>query len=203
MGRRVGLTADAVLAAGAQIADEDGLEGVTLAAVAQRLGVRSPSLYAHVDGLQGLRRSLTIFSVSSLAHDLREARRGRQGTLALRSLARAYRAFATTHPGWYAAALQAVPPGKDDALYRALAEAVMPIMESLAEVGVQPAEMLHQIRAVRSALHGFVSLERGNSFGLAVDFDESFERLVELLVRGVSSWRPVTGSPAAGTPAAS
>lgn len=199
MGRRIGLTQDAVLAAAAQIADEAGYEGVTLAAVADRLGVRSPSLYAHVEGLPGLRRSLTLFAASSLALELRESRRARHGVSALRALAHAYRSFALAHPGWYAAALQPVPPGKDDDLYRALAESVMPVMETLAEMGVPPAEMLHQIRAVRSALHGFVSLERGNSFGLAVDFDESFGTLVGLLVSGIRSTIPLAAPRPAGS----
>lgn len=185
MGRRVGLTQDAVVAAAARIADEDGLDAVTLAAVAGRLGVRSPSLYAHVDGLVGLRRQLTILAATALADELRAARHRRHGAAALQSLANAYRSFASNHPGWYAASQQAVPPGKDDALYRALAESVLPVMETLAEMGVPPASLLHQTRAVRSALHGFVTLERGNSFGMSVDFDESFQRLVELVTRGV------------------
>lgn len=173
------------MAAAARIADEEGLDAVTLAAVAGRLGVRSPSLYAHVDGLAGLRRQLTILAATALADELRAARHRRHGALALHSLAYAYRSFASNHPGWYAASQQAVPPGKDDALYRALAESVLPVMETLAEMGVPPADLLHQTRAVRSALHGFVTLERGNSFGMSVDFDESFRRLVELVTRGV------------------
>lgn len=185
MGRRAGLTQEAVVSAAAMIADEEGLEAVTLAAVAGRLGVRSPSLYAHVDGLAGLRRELTILAATALADALRAARHRRHGALALHSLASAYRSFATNHPGWYAASQQAVPPGKDDAVYRALAESVLPVMETLAEIGVPPADLLHQTRAVRSALHGFVTLERGNSFGMSVDFDESFQRLVDLLTRGV------------------
>lgn len=190
MGRRAGLTPELVQSAALALADESGLESVTLAAVADRLGVRSPSLYAHVEGIPGLRRALTIQAVAALAHDLREARRARHGRSALRALAMAYRAFARVHPGWYAAAQQAVPPGKDDALYRAHAEAVMPLMETLAELGVPPGEMLHQIRVVRSALHGFVSLEHGNSFGLAVDFDDSYAFLVDQLCRAIGAPAP-------------
>jgi AcrR family transcriptional regulator len=192
VGKRVGLTPDSIIAAAARLADERGLEAVTLAAVAEGLGVRSPSLYAHVDGLPGLRRELTILAASALAEELRAARHRRRGDSALRALSQAYRSFASLHPGWYAASQQTVPPGKDDALYRALADAVLPIMETLAEMGVPPAELLHQTRAVRSALHGFVTLEQGNSFGMSVDFDESFGRLVDLLVHGVVA--PPAGS---------
>ena len=185
MGKKVGLTRGAVVTAASELADQEGLEGVTLAAVAKRLGVRSPSLYAHVDGLAGLRRSLALVAAAAMASTLRHAREGRQGAMALRALAHAYRGFVMAHPGWYAAALQSVPSGRDDELYRALTEMVIPFVETLGELGVAPGEVIHLTRAIRSALHGFVSLERGNGFGMPVDFDRSFDRMVELVVRGV------------------
>lgn len=185
MARKVGLTTGAVITAAAELADQHGLAGVTLAAVAQRLGVRSPSLYAHVDGLGGLRRSLALLAMAAMASGLRSARRGRQGAEALRALAQAYRGFVLAHPGWYAAALQSVPQGRDDELYGALADLVVPFVETLAEMGVPPGEVIHQTRAIRSALHGFVSLERTNGFGMPSDFDGSFDRMVEMLVRGL------------------
>ena len=42
------------------------------------------------------------------------------------------------------------------------------------------------IRAVRSAIHGFVSLELMGGFGLPDDVDHSFEVLVRLLVAGIA-----------------
>ena len=50
MARKVGIRVDDVVEAAATVADAEGLEAVTLARVAAVLGVRSPSLYAHVDG---------------------------------------------------------------------------------------------------------------------------------------------------------
>jgi len=185
MARKVGLTAEAVITVAAELADQQGLADVTLAAVAGRLGVRSPSLYAHVDGIAGLRRSLALRAMAAMAAALRAARNGRQGAAALRALAHAYRGFVGAHPGWYAAALQSVPLGRDDELYRGLADLVVPFVETLGEMGVPPGEVIHQTRAIRSALHGFVSLERTNGFGMPSDFDRSFDRMVDMLVQGV------------------
>jgi hypothetical protein len=39
---------------------------------------------------------------------------------------------------------------------------------------------------VRAALHGFVTLESSAGFGLPLSLDESFERLVAMLDRGLS-----------------
>lgn len=115
MARKAGLERKDVLDAAAQIADADGLDAVTLVSVANRLGIRAPSLYAHVDGLDGLRRQLALHAAVAMADALQRAadrRDGRDGRDALRAIAHAYRAFARQHPGWYAAAQRAVQPGK-------------------------------------------------------------------------------------------
>jgi len=63
---RVGLNREAVVEAAASFADEEGLEGVTLAELAARLGVRTPSFYNHVAGLEGLRRELALLGIREL-----------------------------------------------------------------------------------------------------------------------------------------
>ena len=185
MARKLGLAAEDVVAAAAAIADAEGIDAVTLASVAARLGVRSPSLYAHVEGLEGLRRLLALRAARRMGAALGGAAAGRTGLDALRSLAHAYRRFAQEHPGLYAAAQRAVRPGQDDELYRALAEPVIPAVRGLAEAGVGEEDRIHLARAIRSALHGFVTLEQGGGFGMPESVDESFGRLVELLLSGV------------------
>src|ERR1700751_4684481 len=104
---RAGLDTDAVVDAAARLADADGLESVTLARLAAELGVRAPSLYAHVDGLEDLRRRLGARGARELADALGRAAAGRAGTEALVAVADAYRAYARAHPGSYAALQQA------------------------------------------------------------------------------------------------
>src|SRR5215470_8697450 len=98
----------------ATMADESGADAVTLAALAARLGVRSQSLYAHVDGLDGLRHDLAVHGQEELAARLGGAVMGRSGADALRALAAAYADFAAARPGLYACSLRA--PLGDDAL---------------------------------------------------------------------------------------
>ena len=101
MAAKHGLQASQVIQAAATLADREGLERVTLAGVAAALGVRSPSLYSHVDGLSGLRRALALEAASRLGSILADAMRDRDGLAALRALCHAYRGFATQHPGLY------------------------------------------------------------------------------------------------------
>ncbi len=187
MGRRRGLTADAVVDAAAAIADEQGLAAATLGAVAARLGVRAPSLYHWFDGAGGVRRALALRGAALLGDILRAAAAGRSGRAALRALARAYRAFARAHPGLYDALLPAPRPGEDDELYAALAAPVGVVAEALAPLGVPARRAVPVVRALRSMLHGFVTLERDGGFGMPVDVEASFDAAVELLARGISA----------------
>src|SRR5258708_1388724 len=50
MGRKLGLTLADVVETASAIADEGGIESLNLGAAAEKLGVRPPSLYDHVDG---------------------------------------------------------------------------------------------------------------------------------------------------------
>src|SRR5215472_13481724 len=58
---RAGLDTATVVRAAAELADASGLDSLTLAGLAEHLGVRVPSLYNHVEGLPGLRRSLALY----------------------------------------------------------------------------------------------------------------------------------------------
>lgn len=65
MSPRAGLDRRTLVIAAAEIADHEGIEAVTLAALANKLGVRSPSLYNHINGLQELRTQLAIYGLGS------------------------------------------------------------------------------------------------------------------------------------------
>jgi AcrR family transcriptional regulator len=190
---RVGLTPAAVVAHAGDVADAHGLPGVTLAAVAKRCGVAQPSLYKHVDGLDDVRRRLAITSTQALTAAMTHAAVGRSGDDAVRSLAHAYRDYALRHPGRYAATIRA--PHRDDAEHGAAAEAAArTVFAVLGGYGLAGEELVHATRALRSALHGFVALEAAGGFGMPEDVDESFDRMLAMLLTALG------GSPARDRP---
>ena len=180
---RVGLTRQAVAAMGAAILDRDGASGLSLARVAAELGVRSPSLYNHVDGVDGLLRDVALLGIDQLAEACRTAVMGRSGPEAIRALASAYRDFATAHPGVYPLTQVARP--EDEELAAASSRVVEPAVAVLASFGLTGDDLIHAARSLRSTLHGFVLLRSSNGFGLDVDPDESFLWMVELLIAGL------------------
>ncbi len=175
---RAGLSRAAVVDLGAQVADEGGLDRLTLAGVATRAGVRLPSLYKHVGGLDDLQRGVAVLALAELDARLRAATVGRSTGDALRALAVAYRAFARERPGRYAATLRAPAPD-DDEHARAASAVVDVVFAVLRGYGLAGGELVHATRILRSSLHGFVALEAVGGFGLPDSVDESFGRLVD------------------------
>lgn len=173
----VGLSREAVIDAAQAIADARGLEALDLTALAEACGVRKPSLYKHVDGLPDLRGELAARGYRGLAAALAE-------TDDLRSLARAWRAFAVAHPGLYAAAVPAhvsrSGPGRE-----AAEEALAAVLARIAAAGRSGDDGVHAARALRALVHGFVELERAGGFGLSAPVDESFDRAVQALLEGL------------------
>src|SRR2546421_12517239 len=103
---RVGLEKLTVVAAASAIADRDGSDRLTLAALAEKLGVRAPSLYSHIEGLEGLRRDLVVYYMRMLAERLRRVGVGVAGREAVVTLAETYAAFFVEHPGAFGLPVQ-------------------------------------------------------------------------------------------------
>src|SRR5438128_11655467 len=99
MSHRVGLDHATVVEAAAKLVDEEGLEQLSLGRLAERLGVRTPSLYNHVAGLPGLKRDLALYCLRDLLDRIQRATIGKSRGEAILALADAYRAYARQMPG--------------------------------------------------------------------------------------------------------
>lgn len=183
---RAGLTPERVLVEAEHLTDEVGVDALTLSALADRLGVRQPSLYKHIDGLAAVKRDIAVRAKAELADVLARAAVGRSRGDAVRSIAAAYRSWAHQHPGRYQATLHAPDPtDPDDGA--ASAAAVTVVLDVLAGYHLHGPDAVHAARGLRSALHGFVSLEAAGGFGLSHSLDDSYHRLVEDCVAALSS----------------
>jgi AcrR family transcriptional regulator len=183
---RAGLSRAAVVALGAQVADEAGLDRLTLAEVAARAGVRLPSLYKHVGGLDDVQRGVAVLALGEVRERLAAAAVGRARGEALRALAAAYREYARERPGRYAATLRAPAPD-DDEHARAAAAVLEIVFAVLRGYGLDGDALVHGTRILRSTLHGFVALDAAGGFGLPDSVDETFARLVEGLDAALSA----------------
>jgi AcrR family transcriptional regulator len=191
MSHRAGLDQATVVEAAARLVDEEGIEQLTLGRLAERLGVRTPSLYNHVAGLPGLKHELALYYLHDLLERLLRATIGKSRAEAIFALADAYRAYAREAPGRYALTQQAPDPSDEE--LQAMAQQIVDVVQAvLAPYRLSEEEAIHAIRSLRSMVHGFSSLEVAGGFGMPVDLDASFHWLINLFIAGLP--RPtVTG----------
>lgn len=173
-----------ILQAATEIIDEKGVEELALATLAQKLDIKPPSLYNHVDGLQDLKRQLSIHGLKQLCSELTRAAIGRAGDEALREMAKAYIGFARSHPGLYEVTFF-VAAGDDEELNQASWELVELVTRALRAYRLDETHTIHMARAFRSLLHGFASLEQRGGFGLPIDLETSFHEMMETFLSGL------------------
>jgi AcrR family transcriptional regulator len=182
----VGLDKATVVEAAAKLVDEEGIEQLSLGHLAERLGVRTPSLYNHVAGLPGLKHDLAIYCLHDLLDCITRATIGKSHAGAIVALANAYRAYARETPGRYALTQQAPDPA--DKELQVIAQQVVDVVRAvLVPYSYSEEEAIHAIRSLRSIVHGFVSLEVAGGFGIPIDLDASFQWLIKLFVAGLRS----------------
>jgi AcrR family transcriptional regulator len=184
MAARVGLDRRKVVdAALVLLEQEQALEAFALADVADRLGVRTQSLYAHVDGADDLRRELALYGLRALAQRLTTAAVGRAGTDAVEAIVLEWLRFAAEHPGLYDASLRA--PGDDPDLRAAVGAAMAPLELVFASLGLLDGDAAHWYRTIFASVHGFATLRRDGMFTMPADPDETATRMIRLFVHGI------------------
>jgi AcrR family transcriptional regulator len=187
---RTGLSGAEIVAAAAALADETGFAGVTMGLLAERLGIRPPSLYKHVASLADLQHRVATLAMTEVGEQIRDAVQGKAGRDALAALLTALRSYVTDHPGRYMATVGAAEDGLADPLVLAAARVIDSIAAVLRGYGIGDAEMTHAIRFIRSAMHGFAMLETSGGFQWDTDPDESFAWMIGFIDRGLRSAGP-------------
>ncbi|MFF4852883.1 TetR/AcrR family transcriptional regulator [Streptomyces sp. NPDC001194] len=188
---KAGLTAERVTVAGAELADEAGLDRVTMAQVARRLGVKDASLYAHVRSLEDLRGRIALLAADEKTIRIAEATSGRAGKDALVAYADAWRDYALTHPGRYTATqtriridpeLAAKAPGPRRAIELTYG--------MLRGYGLAEPDLTDAVRLLRSTFHGFVALEAAGGFAHERSPQQSWIRALDALHTLLEHWPP-------------
>lgn len=185
-GRRRTLTTDRVVAAAAELADREGFDALTLTRVAEDLGVQQPALYRHIEGIDDLVRLLGLYGRQELVRRLTDSSVGKSGNDAVAALGNAWRQMVRDHPGLYAAT-DRYPCKGDAELEEAVDRVVGVLRQALSSFQLTDDQRVHVARSLRSAFHGFSHLELGDGHPTAVDVEDSFHHLVELLCTGIAA----------------
>jgi AcrR family transcriptional regulator len=172
------LTPAAVVEVALGVVDELGPDGLTLAVVAQRCGVATPSLYKHVASLGQLRLLIGVRILDDMTERFTAAALGRGGDDAVTALMHAYRAYVADHPKRYAAV--PMDPMHDPVQQAAGAKLIGVMLATLRGYGLEGAAAVHATRRLRVLVHGFASIESAGGFGLPEDLDETYDQIVQM-----------------------
>ncbi|SMQ64868.1 transcriptional regulator, TetR family [Bacillus sp. OV166] len=181
---KIALEISFIIEAAGEIADQHGVQEVTLANLAKKLGIRSPSLYNHFDGLTGLRKKLAIYGIDKLYEVMADAASGVSGTEAVLAVSQAYVGFSRKHPGIYEATLLAPDP-EDVDVQQAGAKIVDLSVHVLQAYHLEGERALHAVRGLRSILHGFSALEQKGGFKMSLDLNESLMIIIKAFLAGI------------------
>ncbi|MEV1320507.1 TetR-like C-terminal domain-containing protein [Micromonospora arborensis] len=175
---------DAIVRAGQDILESAGLSGLTMQAVADRVGVRAPSLYKRVRNRDDLVRLITEATVRDLGERLAAIGAGTDPRRDLAELARAFRAFAHARPRGYQL-IFAPRPDLTGPSTEALTHAVEPVLRVAANLAGE-AHALNAARTLTAWANGFISMELAGAFKLGGDIDQAYEfgiaRLADALI---------------------
>jgi AcrR family transcriptional regulator len=153
-----------IAAAARALLDEEGVESLTMRRVAERLGIRAPSIYKHLAGKEALEAAVISEGFAELAATFETAAAGADDPLG--ALAAAYRRFGLEKPHLYR--LMTERPLKRDLLEPGVeGRAARPLLGAL---GGDEA----LARAAWAFAHGMTILELNGRFPAGADLDAAW-----------------------------
>lgn len=176
---------DAIVRAAADLLEANGPAGLSMQAVAARVGVRAPSLYKHVAGRGVLVRLVAEDAARDIGRRVDAAAPpGMPPRAALGAAVRALRSFGRERP---AAFRLVFSPGDEQArpdpeVLRRAAATVLRIGTELAG----PERALEAARTLTAWASGFVSMELADAFRMGGDVDAAFDFGVERLAAALA-----------------
>ncbi len=155
-----------IIAAARELLDEEGVAALSMRRLAERIGIRAPSIYKHLPDKQALENALISDGFDELSAAFDDARRGPSDPV--RAIAVAYRAFARDHPHLYRLMTER-PLDRENLVPGAEERAAQPMVEAFGgDVALA--------RAAWAFAHGMTILELNDRFPPDADLEEAWER---------------------------
>ncbi|RFA09266.1 TetR family transcriptional regulator [Subtercola boreus] len=171
---------DAIVMAARDLLEQDGLPGLTMQAVAERVGVRAPSLYKRVRNRDDLIRLVAEATLVELAAELDAANGARK-------LLGSFRAFGLGRPAAFRLIMTPGDTPSAAAVSEALAETVSAgILRTARELAGEQ-DALFAARTLTAWAAGFVSMELNGGFNLGGDPEDAWEYGLERIVAAISA----------------
>lgn len=158
--------AEGIVSAARELLEAEGMAGLSMRRLADRLGIKAPSLYKHFADKHALEAAIISTGFEEQAERFEQAVAGADNPLV--AIAQAYREFARLHPHLYRLMTER-PLARENLRSGVEARAALPLFEAVGED-------TDLARAAWAFAHGMTNLELNNRFPPDADLDAAWER---------------------------
>lgn len=183
---RMGLDKNVIIYQAAQLANEIGIENITLKMLADELNVQPPSLYNHIKGLEDVRKELMIYGWKQIEEKLIEAAIGITGYDAIEALCHAFYEYAIKNPGVFNAMLWYNNFENKD-MQKITAKLFAVVYKISSSLNISEENCNHLVRGFRGFLEGFSLLVNNNAFGAPFSVDDTFNICLKTFIAGLKT----------------
>ena len=182
---RIGLNRQAVVSAAIELIEDEGCQDFSMRELADRLQVKTASLYNHIESIDSLYGEIGSYVISKLMEVQLSAVGGKRRDEAVRSLALAHYGFAKEHPELYRVFMN-LPALKNDNLFNEAGDTVNLIIDVLSGYRLDEKQKMHLQRVLRSIIQGFIVQEDiGCLRHFPVDASDSFNIAIDCFLEGL------------------
>ncbi len=174
-----------IILAARSLIETVGLAELSMQTVADRVGIRAPSLYKHVQNRAELVRAVAEYTLNELRTTLEAAMQPHDPVTSLRHMAITYRHFAHQSPTVYRLLFSSLSPEMQPSV-EASELAAEPLLKTITTM-VGSEEALKAARTFVAFMHGFVSMELTGAFRLGGSVDSAFKFGVETLIEALQA----------------
>lgn len=180
-----GLNKEIIINTAIELIEQDGFPAFSMRKLAEKLNVKTASLYAHIESMEALFTEIGLAALREQRNCLLNAVGEQHGDAAVTALADGYRHFAAEHAELYKIIMQ-MPSGDDAILKEAAAMTAEPFMRVLADYELSEEQRMHWQRVLRGLMHGFVSEAQAGYFShYPLSVEESYEIAVRCMIEGL------------------
>lgn len=180
-----GLNKEIIVESAKEMIEKDGVQQFSMRKLADKLGVKTASLYTHIDSMEALFTEIGLAALNDQKNYLMNAIGEKHGDAAVEAIAESYRKFATEHVELYRLIMQ-MPSGNNEVLKDAAAVTAEPFMKVLNDYHISDNQKMHWQRVLRGLMHGFISEEQSGYFShYPVSVRESYNIAVSCVIAGL------------------
>ena len=175
---------ETIIREAAHIANETGIENLSLKTLAAKLGVKPPSLYNHVDGLDDLKQQIMLYGWKEMEDRIIQAVIGLTGYDAIRAMCHAFHQYATENQGIFSAMLW-YNQYENEQTREATLKMFSVFLKITKSLNISQDNCAHLVRMFRGFLEGFTLLENHHAFGNVQPIEDSFHLSIDILIEGM------------------